>query len=348
MDRNGVYVGPDYIGGRRAGKEEVGDDATINGYRVWMRMYKTGTDPEDAAWTTAESLTTETSYTATDVEYGYTYEYAVRAQNSAGLWGPWDSEREQLSQPPKPLRPSSLVATHGLSSDDVAQPVIILQWDAPEDSTTNPLWREESDVDTDNDNVSKDLEYQIQRRIGSGEWEDIPARNQHQPHQYAKDMTAAQAINNFRTQRYEDNDAVALNATEVSYRVAALVDGCNVSPWNLVDDVEGEPQAPNTGNGNGTGSTLTTPSGVVVSSFLDSVSVIWDTASIENAEQIKVVLYNSAVTALAEPLITINPANDPGSATFDDVPDGTYYVGVASYSTVDGHMLSMLESVTVQ
>jgi hypothetical protein len=282
------------------------------------------------------------------LEYGKTYDFRVRAKNNIGLYGPWASSTIALEEPPRPKRPSSLVATHGLSSDDVAQPVIILQWDAPEDSTTNPLWREESDVDTDNDNVSKDLEYQIQRRIGSGEWEDIPARNQHQPHQYAKDMTAAQAINNFRTQRYEDNDAVALNATEVSYRVAALVDGCNVSPWNLVDDVEGEPQAPNTGNGNGTGSTLTTPSGVVVSSFLDSVSVIWDTASIENAEQIKVVLYNSAVTALAEPLITINPANDPGSATFDDVPDGTYYVGVASYSTVDGHMLSMLESVTVQ
>ena len=104
------------------------------------------------------------------------------------------------------------------------QPVIILQWDAPEDSTTNPLWREESDVDTDNDNVSKDLEYQISGGSGPAAWVDIPPATP--PHQYAKDMTAAQAINNFRTQRYEDGDAAALNAT-VSYRVAAEVDGCN-------------------------------------------------------------------------------------------------------------------------
>ena len=74
----------------------------------------------------------------------------------------------------------------------------------------------------------------------------------------------------------------------------------------------------------------------------------WDTASIQNAEQIKVVLYNSAVTALAQPLITINPANDAGSATFSDVPDGTYYVTVASFRTGERHMLSPLQEVTVE
>ena len=96
--------------------------------------------------------------------------------------------------------------------------------------------------------------------------------------------------------------------------------------------------------------TLTAPSGVVVSTLpgTQTVSVTWDTTSIQNAEQIKVVLFNSDVTALAKPLITINPANDAGSATFNDVPDGTYYVTVASFRTGERHNLSPLKEVTVE
>ena len=65
---------------------------------------------------------------------------------------------------------------------------------------------------------------------------------------------------------------------------------------------------------------LTAPSDVVVSSLANtqSISVTWDTTSIENAQQIKVVLFNSGVTAVAQvdgALITINAANDPGSRT---------------------------------
>ena len=93
---------------------------------------------------------------------------------------------------------------------------------------------------------------------------------------------------------------------------------------------------------------LTAPSGVVVSTLGDSVSVTWDTTSIQNAEQIKVVLYNSGVTAFAQPLITINPANDMGSATFNGVPDGTYNVVVASFRTGERHKLSPLQEVTVE
>ena len=64
---------------------------------------------------------------------------------------------------------------------------------------------------------------------------------------------------------------------------------------------------------------LTAPSGVVVSSLANtqSISVTWDTTSIENAQQVKVVLFNSDVTAVAQvdgALITINAANDMGSA----------------------------------
>ena len=101
------------------------------------------------------------------------------------------------------------------------------------------------------------------------------------------------------------------------------------------------------------GTALTAPSGVVVSTstFGDtkSISVTWDTTSIQNAEQIKVALFNSDVTALAKPLITINPANDRGGDTFSDVPDGTYYVTVASFRTGERHKLSLpLQEVTVE
>ena len=101
-------------------------------------------------------------------------------------------------------------------------------------------------------------------------------------------------------------------------------------------------------------SELTAPSGVVVSPPLantQSVSVTWNPASIQNAEQIKVVLFNSGVTGLAQvdrPLITINADNDPGSATFNDVPDGMYNVVVASFRTGEGHKLSPLVEVTVE
>ena len=100
-------------------------------------------------------------------------------------------------------------------------------------------------------------------------------------------------------------------------------------------------------------SELTAPSGVVVSSLANtqSVSVTWDTTSIENAQQVKVVLFNSGVTGLAQvdgALITINAANDMGSHTFSDVPAGMYNVVVASFRTGERHKLSPLQEVTVE
>ena len=235
LNERGVYVGPDYIGGEQAGKEEVGEDGTSVTYQV-QRMVNNG------AWVAVTPV--GRSFTDDDVAYGDTYKYRVRAMNGASLTGPWAMIMETLKEPDSPQRPSSLVATHGVSSENPNQPVIILQWDAPVDntaaaSTPDPLWRYESDVYTDMDNVSRSLQYQVQRKIGDDVWRPVKM----QPHQYAQDMTAMAAINNFRTQRYEDSDDAALDATEVSYRVAALVDGCNLSAWNLVDDVEGEPQA---------------------------------------------------------------------------------------------------------
>ena len=94
--------------------------------------------------------------------------------------------------------------------------------------------------------------------------------------------------------------------------------------------------------------TLTAPSGVVVSSLRDTVSVTWDPASIENADQVKVVLFDSGVTEIVD-LQTFNAANDPGAATFTNVDSGTYKVTVASFRTGDRHKLSLpLEEVTVE
>ena len=93
---------------------------------------------------------------------------------------------------------------------------------------------------------------------------------------------------------------------------------------------------------------LTAPSGVVVSPFRNTISVTWDTTSIQNAQQIKVVLFNSDVTEV-EHLITINAANDAGTATFNDVSDGMYNVVVASFRTGERHKLSSpLQEVTVE
>ena len=49
-----------------------------------------------------------------------------------------------------------------------------------------------------------------------------------------------------------------------------------------------------------TGTELTAPSGVTVSSLRDTVSVTWDPASIKNAEQVKVVLFDSGVTEIVD------------------------------------------------
>ena len=238
-DENGVYVGPDYIGGEGAGKEEVGERATITMYQ--LRRFNVDTSKWEMV---PASAIDGMSYTEDDdgnndgvvdddedyVAYGNTYKYEVRAKNSGGLWSQWAPVTRKLEEPDQPLRPSSLVATHGVSSDDSTQAAIILQWDAPEDDMDTPLWRSEADVDEDNGNISMGLEYRIQRKIGTGAWVRLTV----QPHQYAQDMSAEEAINNFRTQRYEDTSAAGLGASAVSYRVSALVHGCNPSPWNLV------------------------------------------------------------------------------------------------------------------
>ena len=307
LDENGVYVGPDYIGGERAGKEEVGEDATSVTYQV-QRMVNNG------AWVAVTPV--GRSYTDNTVAYGNTYKYRVRAMNGASLTGPWVMVMETLVAPDRPLRPSSLVATHGVSSDNSNQPAIILQWDAPVDSTTNPLWREQSDVDTDMENQSTSLQYQIQRSIGTGgNWVTLDT----QRHKYAQNMTAMEAINNFRTQRYEDTADAALDADNVSYRVAALVDGCNLSPWNLVDDVEGEPQARSLG----------TPASVAATSGAAGAITVSYTAGVNATGHLIILAQGST-------LVDFDVSTDGSDASFSNVAAGNYTAIVVSFRRMGG------------
>ena len=135
----------------------------------------------------------------------------------------------------------------------------------------------------------------------------------------------------------------APEGSSITVNVSSTIGSASLQASTTVvyGDAPSEPEMP---------TELTAPSGVVVSSLANtqSVSVSWDTTSIQNAQQIKVVLFNSDVTGIAKPLITINPANDPGSATFNDVPDGMYIVVVASFRTGERHKLSDLEEVTVE
>jgi hypothetical protein len=306
LDERGVYVGPDYIGGERAGKEEVGEDATSVTYQV-QRMVNNG------AWVAVTPV--GTSYTDDSVMYGDTYKYRVRAMNGASLTGPWAMVMETLVAPDRPLRPSSLVATHGVSSDGFNQPAIILQWDAPEDSATDPLWREESDVATGMDNESMSLQYRIQRKIENGDWRILET----QRHQYAQDMTASGAINNFRTQRYEDTADAALDADNVSYRVAALVDGCNLSPWNLVDDVEGEPQARSLG----------TPASVAATSGAAGAITVSYTAGVNATGHLIILAQGST-------LVDFDVSTDGSDASFSNVAAGNYTAIVVSFRRMGG------------
>ncbi len=207
LDVNGVYVGPDYIGGNRAGKEEVGEPATRVTYQV-QRMVNNG------GW--AAVTPAGMSYTDTAIAYDNTYEYRVRAMNDAGLAGPWSMVMEELTEPNEPSMPRSL------NVDPTAANTVELEWLAPIDDIG--LWRTQADFDRPTD-ASKNLQYQIERQIGTaGNWTSIATPY----HQYGE------AIADHRTQGYTDTEAPAGN---VSYRVAALVNACNVSAYSQKDAV---------------------------------------------------------------------------------------------------------------
>lgn len=227
VDDNGVYVGPDYIGGRRAGKEEVGEDATSVTYHV-QRMVN------DGSW--ADVTASGMSYTDTNVKYGDTYKYRVRAMNVAGLYSPWTMVSEMLVEPDAPSRPSSLVVN--LEQDQLT---FELQWDPPGDPN-GQLWRTDDDFEdakAAGDYYSDTLSYLIEWQIGNGDWESIVVAPQ--PHEYSRN-----GLNTVRTQEYIHDPSKGpdgdrrddIRGNEVGYRVAAIFNDCKPSSWNQADEVE--------------------------------------------------------------------------------------------------------------
>jgi hypothetical protein len=323
----GVYVGPDYIGGRRAGKEEVGEPATISGYQVLMKSYMTYNDDgskndgSDADWVTATRFTTDLFYTDNDVAYGYTYEYAIRAQNSAGLWGPWMMVSEDLDEPPQPLRPISPVAKHEV--DDAGNSTIVLNWDAPDDRQTM-LWRDINDIGPNNMSIA--LSYRIERRIGEGSWETLAAE---QPHQYIPGETPASAIQHFHKQKLTDDDRAAVTAESVKYRVSALVDQCNQSDWISVDEVSGTPQL-----------TLGTIGDLTLSASLE---LTWTPAA-NAASQIAIVVNAADDTDYC--LAPLSGSDSSYTCSDADAAAGSAYVGLVI--ALDGQGGSTVSNFPVQ
>ena len=417
MDQNGVYVGPDYIGGRRAGLEEVGEAATGVTYQV-QRMVNNG------AWTdvTSDGM----SFTDMDVAYDNTYKYRVRAMNGIGLLGPWSMDSRMLVEPPGVSAPSNLRATLNEEGE------VVLQWTAPQGGNQEWFVDDDLDVDVNNGDKSSTLAYRVERVDAQNNDTDnfgTPTEK----HQYGPRSFDTPRITHEQTRTDPDP-----YDGEVTYVVTALVNDCLPSEGNSVT-LDTQISAPGTpGNVNaavsgsmitvtwtapsdagsvgsreasitgynverstmsgsgfetvvsgnsGTSYTdsgldydttyyyrviavnsfgaesgasaessaataaeimaLTAPSGVTVSALQNTISVTWDTSSIENADQIKVALFDSGVTTIVD-LETFNAASDPGAATFTGVDAGSYKVVVASFRTGDPHMLSSLMDVTIQ
>ena len=211
-DGNGRYVGPDYIGADGAGREEVGQPATIANYMVERRAYMTGAT-EMGTWQSL-GATTETMVVDTNVVYGMTYEYRIRPMNSAGLYGPISVARLSLSEPAEPLQPTGLVV------QATGPNTVELEWQAPADP--EDLWRTMADFNRLGEESAR-LTYVVERQVldTNGQvledWD--PKRTQ--PHKYADEFE------DNRTQAWKDADAPA---GLVNYRVSALVDDCNRSP----------------------------------------------------------------------------------------------------------------------
>ena len=291
LDENGVYVGPDYIGGERAGKEEVGEDATSVTYQV-QRMVNNG------AWFAVTPL--GTSYTDTAIAYGGTYKYRVRAMNGARVTGPWAMVMEALTEPPQPQMPRSL------NVDPTAANRVELEWLAPIDDTDPRLWRTQADFDMPGD-ASKNLQYQIERQIGTtGSWSVIATPY----HQYGE------TIADHRTQGYTDIEAPA---GDVSYRVAALVSNCNISAFSQKDAVS-VVAAP---------LTLGTPASVTATSRAAGAITVSYTAGLNATGHLIILAQGST-------LVDFDVSIDGSDASFSNVAAGTYTAFVVSFWRMGG------------
>ncbi len=225
-DDNGEYVGPDYTGGEGAGKEEVGKKATEVTYKV-ERMVG------DGAWSLVAHTGME--YEDSGLTYGPTYKYRVRAMNSHGLYGPWETIAETLTEPAGVLRPENLRAT----VNDAGH--VVLQWTAPVGG--NQSWFDGDKVDqtVGNGDKSKRLTYQIERVDASNMdtgFGKVPRPHRYGPRSFAADQPTQE-------QTFIDENPHNGAAT---YVVSALVNKCLPSDGTSVtlNTVVTEPGAPGT------------------------------------------------------------------------------------------------------
>ena len=193
------------------GKIVVSEAATIEKYDVQYRERGRG------AWMDLSAMGTEAVVTS-GLAFDKTYDFRVRAKNNIGLYGSWASTTIELDEPPKPLQPTGLVV------QATGPNTVELEWQAPEDSVTDPLWKIMADFDRAGD-ASNRLKYVIERQVNDGRWEEV----QEQAHLYADEFE------DNRTQAWADEDAPA---GLVNYRVSAEVDECNRSPAHQKNAVE--------------------------------------------------------------------------------------------------------------
>ena len=199
------------------GKIVVSEAANIEKYDVQYRERGRG------AWMDLSAMGTEAAVTS-GLEYDETYDFRVRAKNNIGLYGPWASTMIALEEPPKPLQPTGLVV------QATGPNTVELEWQAPEDSDTDPLWRTMADFDRTGD-ASNRLKYVIERQVNGGSWVEV----REQAHLYADEFE------DNRTQAWAD---MAAPAGLVNYRVSAEVDECNRSPAHQKNAVEVSAAAP--------------------------------------------------------------------------------------------------------
>ena len=213
-DGNGRYVGPDYIGADGAGREEVGQPATIAYYMVERRAYMTGA-AEMGTWQSL-GATVETMLVDRNVAYEMTYEYRIRPMNSAGLYGPPSVARLALSEPDEPLQPTGLVV------QATGPNTVELEWQAPADDDADPLWRTMGDFNRLGEESAR-LKYVVERQVLNDKGEVLKDWTE----EHRQDHLYADEFEDNRTQAWKDENAPA---GLVNYRVSALVDDCNRSP----------------------------------------------------------------------------------------------------------------------
>ena len=250
-------VTPPHIGGEGAGIEVQPGKAVVVSYKIERRIgmgiwQVVATDVTDLTWTDDSEI----------LKYGSKYSYRVSALNNANLYGDPEMDTLTLLEPDRPLRPSSLVVNLEQGETEFE-----LQWDPPADDEDDPYWRTQKDFNDSRergDFRSHNLSYLVQRQIDNGPWESVlmPNETLADPRdlhmvtppggmqQYAlRHLYSREGLSTVLTQEHLDPAISRKDVNQdVRYRVSALVNACNPSPWNQADEVEippaGAPGAP--------------------------------------------------------------------------------------------------------